>query len=113
MANAVGAVTGKVTIRATATIRPETDGGFRWFTPSGPGFDEELRGAEQAARESLVRYLRERAAAYGTDERHVKLVSRDRSARLSDGSDFLIALHVEGTLEGAPRLAGIEAVDRA
>lgn len=104
VANAIGAVTGKVVVRARVSIRPHPDGGFLLYSALGRDAFGDLGLAQEAACEMLVKHLRERAGAYGTDEQDVTIDVLDRCGRLDDGSDLFLERVVEGVLEGPPRL---------
>ncbi|MCC7492699.1 MAG: DUF1638 domain-containing protein [Fimbriimonadaceae bacterium] len=105
VANAIGAVTGRVQVRAAVHIRPDPGGHFLLLSALGRGEYAELRDAQEAARDLLVDHLRERAAAFGTAEQAVRIDFVQRTGRLSDGSDQLLEVRVEGLLEGRPQVA--------
>ncbi len=105
VANAIGAVTGKVTLRATVSIQPDAGGGFLMLSPIGRGEFADLREAQEAATERIVAHLRQAAGRFGTDEQAVTVDVVQRTGRLLDGSDQLIEVRVEGLLEGRPRTA--------
>lgn len=104
VANAVGAITGKVTVRASVSIRPETSGGFLLLSALGRGAYDELGEAQAAAAELLAEHLRTLGRRFGTDQEQVVIEVVERIGRLADGGDQLIELRVDGRLEGDPRL---------
>lgn len=104
VANAIGAVTGKVMVRTTVSIRPDGAGNYLLLSPLARGEFADLADARERATELVVEHLQARAAEFGTDERQVTVDVFDRTGRLDDGSLQLIELVVEGLLEGSPRL---------
>ena len=108
VANAVGAVVGKVTVREAIHIRPGDGGSFIMMGALGRREFGRLSEARNEAAQHLVHFLRQRAAEYGTDQRDVLINVVERTGRLDDGSSQLVELVVEGMLEGAP-CAGVQA----
>ena len=53
----------------------------------------------------MVFFLRRKAEEYGTEQRDVMINVLERTGRLTDGSNQLVELVVEGMLEGPPRAA--------
>jgi len=103
VANAVGAISGKVVVREALSIRPDEVGSFVLTGPMGRKEFGHLRDAEQVAREYLVSYLRTRAREFGTDEKEVTVRVADKTGLLADGSRQFLELVVEGELIGNPR----------
>jgi len=106
VANAVGAISGKVVVRETISIRPDEVGSFIMMSPLGRKEFGHLGDAQKEAMEYLVRHLRTKAAEFGTDERQVVVTVRDKTGLLEDGSRQFLELVVEGVLQGQPRAAG-------
>ncbi|MDP6438177.1 MAG: DUF1638 domain-containing protein [Candidatus Brocadiia bacterium] len=104
VANAVGAVAGKVIVREAVSIRPNEAGSFIMMGPLGRREFGRLRDAQKEAARHLVFCLRQRAEEYGTDQRDVSINVTERTGRLDDGSSQLLELVVEGLLEGPPHV---------
>ncbi len=104
VANAVGAVTGKVIVHEAVRIRPNEAGSFIMMGPLGRREFGRLRDAQKEAARHLVFCLRQRAEEYGTDQRDVSINVTEHTGRLDDGSSQLLELVVEGMLEGPPHV---------
>lgn len=104
VANAVGAVTSRVVVAGRMRIRPGQFGSYVLYGPDGRAEFARLEEAQEAARGRLVDLVRQKARAFGTDERQVRLEVSRRVGRLQDGSTQLLEVQVHGTLSGAPAL---------
>jgi N-methylhydantoinase A/oxoprolinase/acetone carboxylase beta subunit len=107
VANAVGAIMGKVVVREIISIRPDEVGSFIMMSPLGRKEYGHLCDAQQEATDYLVAYLRKKALEFGTDEKKVEVMVREKSGLLSDGSRQFLELVVEGSLQGLPRAAAM------
>ena len=107
VANAVGAVVGRVRIARSVTITCPADGRFRAHFPDGAedftGFDE-ARAAAEAALDAAARAA---AAEAGAAEVHVTLATDIRDATI-EGKPMLVEATVTATATGRPRLAELE-----
>ncbi len=102
VANAVGAVTGKVVIRRSAWIRPDQNGGF-----SIEGLPDAARfagidAAEAFAREALIARVRTLARLAGTREEDMELRLEDQTARTARGEDLFLERRLTALLVGVP-----------
>ncbi len=102
VANAVGAAVTKVVARATVRIRPTEAGTYAAHAPDRRSEYGSLKHAVAWARRHVVDLVRRRAVEFGSRERRVRVDVRRRAARLKDGSEKLVEVLVEGSLEGAP-----------
>ncbi len=107
VANAVGAIMGKVVVREIISIRPDEVGSFIMMSPLGRKEYGHLSDAQQEATDYLVAYLRKKALEFGTEEKKVEVMVTEKSGLLSDGSRQFLELMVEGSLQGLPRAAAI------
>jgi N-methylhydantoinase A/oxoprolinase/acetone carboxylase beta subunit len=107
VANAIGAVVGRVRIARSATITCPAEGRFRAHLPAGAedfaGFEE----ARAAAEASLGEAARAGAAEAGVAEGHVSFATEVRDAEV-EGKRMLVEAMVTATAAGRPRLAEIE-----
>ncbi len=102
VANAIGAVVSKVTVRATVRVRPGRLGNYIVYAPDGRQEFATLPPAVEAAREHVVELAQRRAARFGTAQRLVRVDVSRRTGRLRDGSIQLLEVAVEGTVTGSP-----------
>jgi N-methylhydantoinase A/oxoprolinase/acetone carboxylase beta subunit len=102
VANAVGAVAGRVTIRETLHIQPDTGGGYLLLGTLGRREYGSLTDAQDSATRLLVEHLRGAASRFGTTSRDVVVEVSERRGKLADGGEQFLELVVEGVLEGAP-----------
>jgi N-methylhydantoinase A/oxoprolinase/acetone carboxylase beta subunit len=107
VANAVGAIMGKVVVREIISVRPDEVGSFIMMSPLGRKEYGHLSEAQQEATEYLVAYLRKKALEFGTDEKKVEVTVREKTGLLADGSRQFLELIVEGMLQGLPRAAAL------
>jgi N-methylhydantoinase A/oxoprolinase/acetone carboxylase beta subunit len=105
VANAVGAVTGEVTVTERVSVRPGEFSAYVMHSRRQRREFADLGEAEEAARDHVVDLVRERARRFGTEERHVDVEVRERKGHLNDGSEQLLELVVDGYLTGAPALS--------
>ena len=104
VANAIGAVVGRVRIARSVTITCPAEGRFRAHLPDGTrdftSFDE-ARSATEACLDATTRAA---ATQAGAAEVHVTLVTDTRDATI-EGRSMLIEATITATATGRPRLA--------
>jgi N-methylhydantoinase A/oxoprolinase/acetone carboxylase beta subunit len=108
VANAIGAVVGRVRIARTATITCPAEGRFRAHLPEGAEDFASLETALEAAGRALEAAARREAAAAGAAEVHVTVENEIRDAEI-EGKRMLVEATVTATATGRPRLAEPEA----
>ena len=105
VANAIGAVVGRVTIRRTGTVTCPTEGKFRVHTDGAPADFTEAETAMNALRKMLEGDARRDAEAAGAAQVQVSVSEEVKSARAEARNVFLEAtITVEAS--GRPRIAG-------
>ncbi|MBC6441724.1 MAG: hydantoinase/oxoprolinase family protein [Rhodobacteraceae bacterium] len=105
VANAIGAVTGQVAIRQTATITAESEGCFRGHMPSGRQDFTAEGAAIQAVEAELAETATERARSAGAEGVSVRFERDIRTATL-DGHRMFIEAEITAIAHGRPRIAG-------
>lgn len=108
VANAVGAVTGKIVIRRSAWIRPDQRGGF--FVE---GVAETCRFAAYAqaevyARKALVENVQTLAQLAGTCCEDIELRVEDQVAKTASGEDLFLETQLTALLVGSPAAGTLE-----
>ncbi len=104
VANAIGAVVGRVRIARTATVTCPAEGRFRAHLPEGAEDFGSIETALEAAGRALEATARRDAAAAGAAEVHVTVESDIRDAEV-EGKRMLVEATVTATAIGRPRLA--------
>ncbi len=104
VANAVGAVVGRVRIRVTGTITKPDEGRFRVFAGAGPRDFPDLESATAHARSVLEAEARKGAADAGAGEVDVSIEQRDTVAVI-EGRETLVESTVTAIASGRPRFA--------
>jgi len=104
VANAVGAISGKVIVRETISICPDEVGSFVMMSPLGRKEFSQLCDAQKEATDHLTSHLRAQAAQFGTDSQQVTIDVVEKTGLLDDGSRQFLALIINGELQGWPRL---------
>ncbi|APX13237.1 hydantoinase/oxoprolinase family protein [Tateyamaria omphalii] len=105
VANAIGAVVGRVTMRRTGTVTAPSEGRFRVHLPSGP---EDFAGSEPAlARlETVLRQeAREAALVAGASDIELR-VSRDIRTAQAEAREVFVEATLTAEATGRPRIAG-------
>ena len=105
VANAIGAVVGRVTIRRSGTVTCPAEGRYRVHLETGP---EDFAQAEQALgrlEEVLDSEARREAAAAGAQDLRVR-VERDLRTAPAEGREVFIEASVTVSASGRPRIAG-------
>jgi len=108
VANAIGAVVGRVRIARSAAITCPAEGRFRAHLPAGAEDFSSLHEARAAAEAALGAAARAGAAAAGAAQAHVSFAMEVRDAEV-EGRRMLAEATVTATATGRPRLAEIEA----
>ncbi len=105
VANAIGAVVGRVTIRRSGTVTSPAEGRFRVHLDSGPEDYTEADTAMAALRAVLERDARAEAERAGAEDIHV---SFERDVKSAEAEAREVFLEAEITVEasGRPRIAG-------
>lgn len=104
VANAIGAVVGRVTIRRTGTVTSPAEGKFRVHLESGPTDFPEANAAMTALQEALEADARHEAEMAGAEDIHLTATRDVRSAKAEAREVFLEAeITVEAS--GRPRIA--------
>jgi len=104
VANAVGAVVGRVRIRATGTITMPDEGWFRVFAGAGPRDFSDPESATAYARSVLEAEAREGAADAGAGEVDMSIERHDTVAVVG-GREMLVESTVTAVASGRPRFA--------
>ncbi len=102
VANAIGAITGSISLRNSLTIQPSNDGRFRVIGITGIPFFTTLENAEQWVLKYLQERLRENAKRAGTLEETVDVDVNDSLTTLSDGSTLFLERIITASLKGTP-----------
>ena len=104
VANAIGAVVGRVRLSLTGTVSTPNEGVFRAHLPSGPQDFTDQDVAETALAEALSTRLRQDAQAAGADGIDLTAETNRRMAEI-EGQPTLVEAEITVTATGRPRLA--------
>ncbi len=104
VANAIGAVVGQVSQRATGLVTAQGEGIFTAHLPSGPERFDDREAALSALEAALVTEATARALAAGAADTVVTLTRAVRGAEIEGRSMFLEAT-LTATASGRPRIA--------
>ncbi len=105
VANAIGAITGRVAIHRQVEIEPTENGTYRIRgLPGSPTFGD-FRQAQQHAVEQLVPLVRQQAAEAGTSCTRVQIQVHDRVAPSGYGGQLLVGRTLTAQLIGRPDVA--------
>jgi N-methylhydantoinase A/oxoprolinase/acetone carboxylase beta subunit len=104
VANAIGAVVGRVRIARSATITCPAEGRFRAHLADGAQDFESFDAARASAETALGAAARAAAAEAGAAEVHVTIAAEIRDAEV-EGKRMLVEATVTATATGCPRLA--------
>lgn len=102
VANAIGAVTGKVVIRRNAWIRPDQHGGFFIDGIPDAGRFSRFEEAEACARKALIERVQTLARLAGTCGDDIELQVEDQMARTASGEKLFLERRLTALLVGAP-----------
>lgn len=103
VANAVGAVVGRIRIRREATITCPTEGVYRVFAGAEPSDYPSLEAAVSVARDALDARAREDAGTAGADDVEIGFEREDRTA-VVEGRETLVESRLAAVATGRPRL---------
>ncbi|MDA5095319.1 hydantoinase/oxoprolinase family protein [Aliiroseovarius sp. KMU-50] len=104
VANAIGAVVGRITIRHTASVTSPSEGKFRAHLDEGP---EDFTSAEDAMKrveEVLLAVAKAEAEVAGAEGIHTQVHRNIRTATI-DGREVFLDADVVGEASGRPRIA--------
>lgn len=106
VANAIGAITSRISISRKASVVPRADGSFRirGLDSPAPTFDS-LEESEGCCMELLTRAVRARARDAGTSEDEVNVTIETDVARTEEGSRLFVGRHYTAVVTGSPDLA--------
>jgi N-methylhydantoinase A/oxoprolinase/acetone carboxylase beta subunit len=104
VANAVGAITSRVSIRRQVAIKPDSAGGFYIEGLPGSRRFDDLDAAEGYAQASLAKDIRRLAAQAGTRQTAVQMTFTDVTAKAALGEEIFIERLVAAELHGTPDL---------
>lgn len=104
VANAIGAITSCVFVHQRVEICPNDTEMFTIRGLEGTPVYADLEEATQYATEELRRNVLRLASIAGTDSNTVEIILNDRSAPLTNGSDFFIGRRIEARVTGRPRI---------
>lgn len=104
VANAVGAVVGQVTMRATVVLTPRKDGGVRAHVSTGSIDDDTLEGAADRAIEEMQRLVTASCVEQGVLDATVDVVRNDTTAEVG-GAEMLVESTITVSASGRPQFA--------
>jgi len=104
VANAIGAVVGQVSQRATGLVSSPSDGRFVAHLPAGLRVFDDRKEALAAMEAEVVAEATRRARAAGAEDLRV-VVSRDIREAAVEGRTMFIEASVTATASGRPRMA--------
>jgi demethoxyubiquinone hydroxylase (CLK1/Coq7/Cat5 family) len=104
VANAIGAVVGQITQRASATITSPAEGRFVAHLPGGVQQFTDQNQALAALEAALTAQAREAAQRAGAEEVHLS-VARDLREAEIEGRRVFIEARLSVTASGRPRVA--------
>lgn len=104
VANALGAITSKVSVESTAEITPTVEGFFRILGMGGIEDLETLEEAEELCLKALVDKTRDKARRAGSSEETVSIRIEDKTAESAGGDVLFLERIYRSTLKGAPDL---------
>ena len=104
VANAVGAVVGRISIRAAGTITKPDEGRFRVFAGTNPRDFSDLEAAVEHARSMLEGQARHRAIEAGAREVDLSFERRDNVVTV-EGRETLVESTVTAVASGRPRFS--------
>ncbi len=104
VANAIGAVVGRVTIRRTGIVTSPSEGRFRAHYEAGPEDYTEAEEAMRALQAVLERDARFEAKAAGAQDIHVRM-SRDVKSAMAEAREIFIEAEITVEASGRPRIA--------
>ncbi|SLN18277.1 Acetophenone carboxylase gamma subunit [Roseovarius litorisediminis] len=104
VANAIGAVVGRVTIRRSGTVTSPSEGRFRVHLETGPEDYSEAEAALSALQAALEIEARREAELAGAEDIHVSAV-RDIRAAQAEAREVFLEAEITVEASGRPRIA--------
>lgn len=104
VANAIGAVVGRVTIRRSGTVTSPAEGRFRVHLETGPEDFAEAKAALAALRAALEAEARAEAEAAGAQDIHMRANSEVATAQ-AEGREVFLEAVITVEASGRPRIA--------
>jgi hypothetical protein len=104
VANAIGAVVGRVTIRRSGTVTSPSEGVFRVHLDSGPVDYRSADAALAALQQSLEDASRAEALAAGAEDIHVT-ATRDLRTATAEAREVFLEGEITVEASGRPRIA--------
>jgi len=102
VANAIGAITSRVSVERRVTITPDGTGKFYLQGLAGDSRFGDLTAAENHARQALVEDVRELARKAGTRQRRVTVDTSDVLGTTAVGEDVFLERRLVARLQGRP-----------
>ncbi|HAR50506.1 MAG TPA: hydantoinase, partial [Roseovarius nubinhibens] len=104
VANAIGAVVGRVTIRRAGTVTAPGEGRYRIHLDSGPQDFTQEDEALTALSDHLLREARDTAIAAGAEDIQHKIAQDIRKAQ-AEGREVFLEAEITVEVSGRPRIA--------
>ena len=104
VANAIGAVVGRVTIRQSGTVTSPAEGKYRVHLETGPEDHSNADAAIQALQAALEKEAQAEAAAAGAEDVHTHATCAIRSAQ-AEGREVFLEAEISVEVTGRPRVA--------
>jgi N-methylhydantoinase A/oxoprolinase/acetone carboxylase beta subunit len=105
VANAIGAVVGRITIRRSASVTSPSEGLFRVHLEDGPKDFNTAEAALSFLEETLSQIARDAAEASGAEDIHVT-AHRDTRTATVENQDVFFDAEVTAEASGRPRITG-------
>ena len=105
VANAIGAVVGRVTIRRSGTVTSPAEGRFRVHLETGPEDHADSEAAMSALQAALEKDARHEAEQAGAEDIHVN-VARDVKTAQAEAREVFLEAEITVEASGRPRIAG-------
>lgn len=104
VANAIGAVVGRITIRRSGLVTSPAEGKYRVHLETGPYDHSDADTAMQALQGALEKEAQAEAAAAGAEDTHTNATRNIRSAQ-AEGRDVFLEAEITVEVTGRPRVA--------
>lgn len=104
VANAIGAVVGRVTIRQLGTVTSPSEGRFRVHLDTGPEDFTDAEAAMSALQDALEYRARSEAELAGAEDIHMS-VSRDIRSAKAEAREVFLEAEITVEASGRPRIA--------
>lgn len=102
VANAIGAITGRVVIRRSAWIKPDQHGGFLIEGLADGARFMQFDKAEAHARKALIERVKALARQAGACEAELEIQTADQTARTARGEELFLERRLTALLVGMP-----------